>query len=150
MRFSPMFQIALNAAVIGGLVVPVALAGDPYAREAVRLTPEQATFVRNEMRGFLVTLQGMNEGLAKRDFEYVANMARQSGHEVTTGAPRGLGLAFPQGFRELGSATHKGFDQIAVDAREFGDVRVTTEQISALMKNCIQCHATYRIEEVRP
>jgi len=140
---------AITLASSLGVLAPMAQAADPAARQAVRLTPEQSAFVRNEMRGFLVALQGMNEGLARQDFEYVARMARQSGHEVTVGAPPGLGKAFPEGFRELGSATHKTFDQIAIDALEIGDAQLTAEQIAGLMRNCIECHAAYRIEEVR-
>ncbi|MGD9889386.1 MAG: hypothetical protein AB7S56_09005 [Halothiobacillaceae bacterium] len=113
-------------------------------REVMKLTSEQEAHVRYEMRGFLVSLQGINEALAKQDFEAVARYARQSGAAAPQAAPRGLGKALPQRFREMGGATHAAFDQLAVDASTMGDTRVVLEQVSGIMKNCIQCHAAYR------
>ncbi len=113
-------------------------------REVMKLAPEHEAHVRYEMRGFLVSLQGINEALAKQDFEAVARYARQSGAQAPQAAPRGLGKALPQRFREMGSTTHAAFDQLAVDAATMGDTRVVLEQMSGIMKNCIQCHAAYR------
>jgi len=113
-------------------------------REAMKLTSEQEAHVRYEMRGFLVALQGINEALAKQDFEAVARYARQSGTSAPQAAPRGLGKALPQKFREMGGATHVAFDQIAVDAQTIGDTRVVLEQVSGIMNQCIQCHSVYR------
>jgi len=113
-------------------------------REVMKLTTEQEAHVRYEMRGFLVSLQGINEALAKQDFEAVARYARQSGAAAPQAAPRGLGKALPQRFREMGGATHAAFDQLAVDAQTIGDTRVVLEQVSGIMKQCIQCHSVYR------
>jgi mono/diheme cytochrome c family protein len=113
-------------------------------REVLKLAPEYEAHVRYEMRGFLVSLQGINEALAKQDFEAVARYARQSGRSAPAQGPRGLGKALPERFRELGGATHAAFDQLAVDAETMGDARVIAEHVSSIMKNCIQCHATYR------
>ncbi|TQV65123.1 MAG: hypothetical protein FNT29_02350 [Halothiobacillaceae bacterium] len=114
-------------------------------REVMRLAPEYEAHVRYEMRGFLVSLQGINEALAKQDFEAVARYARQSGHSAPAEAPRGLGKALPERFREMGGAAHAAFDQLAVDAQTMGDTRTTLEQLSGIMKQCIQCHAAYRM-----
>lgn len=116
----------------------------PAPREVMKLTAEQEAHVRYEMRGFLVALQGINEALAKQDFEAVARYARQSGAAAPQAAPRGLGKALPPRFREMGSATHAAFDQLAVDAQTMGDSRVVLEQLSGIMQNCIKCHAAYR------
>lgn len=113
-------------------------------REVMKLSAEHEAHVRYEMRGFLVSLQGINEALAKQDFEAVARYARQSGAAAPQAAPRGLGKALPPHFREMGSVTHAAFDQLAVDATSMGDTRVVLEQVSGIMKNCIQCHAAYR------
>lgn len=114
-------------------------------REVMKLAPEYEAHVRYEMRGFLVSLQGINEALAKQDFAAVARFARQSGRSAPAEAPRGLGKALPERFREMGSTTHAAFDQLATDAETMSDARVTLEQLSGIMKNCIQCHAAYRM-----
>ena len=113
-------------------------------REVMKLAPQHEVHVRYEMRGFLGSLQGINEALAKQDFEAVARYARQSGAQAPQAAPRGLGKALPQKFREMGGATHAAFDQLAVDAQTMGDTRVVLEQLSGIMQNCIKCHAAYR------
>jgi mono/diheme cytochrome c family protein len=122
----------------------LAEAEKPIEREVMTLSAEHEAHVRYEMRGFLVSLQGINEALAKQDFEAVARYARQSGAAAPQAAPRGLGKALPPHFREMGSVTHVAFDQLAVDAATMGDTRVVLEQVSGIMKNCIQCHAAYR------
>ena len=137
--------LAVMSAVMSIAPMPLwAEADKPADREVLKLAPEQEAHVRYEMRGFLVSLQGINEALAKQDFEAVARYARQSGASAPQAAPRGLGKALPQRFREMGSAAHVAFDQLAVDASTMGDTRVVLEQVSGIMKTCIQCHAAYR------
>lgn len=137
----------MNKLLVLAALLPIAAladAGKVPEREVMKLTPEYEAHVRYEMRGFLVSLQGVNEALAKNDFEAVARYARQSGRAAPGEAPRGLGKALPERFREMGGATHAAFDQLATDAETMGDARITLEQISGIMKNCIQCHAAYR------
>lgn len=129
------------------LSVPRVQAGEAPAREVLKLNSAQAEHVRSEMRGFLVSLQGIQEGLAREDFEAVARMARLSGRAAPLAAPPGLGQALPGTFRELGGATHMAFDQLAMDALEVGDVQLSLEQLGSLMQNCIQCHARYRLPD---
>lgn len=131
-----MFAALLPTIVLAAEKVP--------EREVMRLAPEYEAHVRYEMRGFLVSLQGINEALAKGDFEAVARYARQSGRSAPSEAPRGLGKVLPERFREIGGATHAAFDQLATDAVTMADQRVVAEQLSGIMKNCIQCHAAYR------
>jgi len=48
-------------------------------------------------------------------------------------------------FKKLGRDTHLKFDALALDADELGDKEHTLEQLSELMKNCVACHAVYKI-----
>ncbi|MFZ5466830.1 MAG: hypothetical protein ACOZAI_06160 [Pseudomonadota bacterium] len=133
--------------VLALMGIPAVQAAEAPVREMLKLSPEQAEHVRMEMRGFLVSLQGIQEGLARQDFEAVAKMARLSGRAAPVAAPPGLGKALPEAFRELGGATHMAFDQLAMDALEVGDVRLSLEQLGGVMQNCIQCHARYRLPD---
>lgn len=138
---------SLASLVMALLAAPFVQASDTPKRETLSLTSEQAEHVRIEMRGFLVSLQGIQEGLAREDFEAVAKMARLSGRAAPVAAPPGLGEALPEPFRELGGATHMAFDQLAMDALEVGDVQLSLEQLGGLMQNCIQCHSRYRLPD---
>ena len=42
--------------------------------------------------------------------------------------------------------TEKDFDQLALDAEEFGDSDHALSQLSILMENCTACHAAYRFD----
>jgi len=51
----------------------------------------------------------------------------------------------PLQFKALGMSTHKGFDQIAMDAHDLGDAKHSLQQLGQLMNNCVACHATYQL-----
>lgn len=135
----PVFVLTLLALSLSG----PALADE---REPIPLNPAQEHFVRDEMRGFLAALQGIHAGLSSGDWVRVAALARGMGKAAGETAPPGLGEAFTPRFREWGSATHTGFDQLALDAESMQDVSLALGQLGEIMKNCMQCHATYRIE----
>jgi len=52
----------------------------------------------------------------------------------------------PIEFKKLGFDTHLKFDQLALNAEDFGDNNQVLIQLSNLMQNCVACHAAYRID----
>ena len=46
-----------------------------------------------------------------------------------------------------GNHTHRGFDQIAMDAEKMGAADLTLKQLTHLMGNCTACHATWRLAD---
>lgn len=40
---------------------------------------------------------------------------------------------------------HLGFQDVARDARDFGDVQHSLAQVSSVMNKCITCHSSYRL-----
>ena len=78
--------------------------------------------------------------------QLVSESARKSGKAAQGSGPKGLGKKFPPKFKQLGSATHMKFDALAMDADDLGDKEHTLSQLTKLMKNCVECHAIYRIE----
>lgn len=75
-----------------------------------------------------------------------ANHARKSGKATQAGMPGTLAGKLPLQFKKLGGDIHQKFDQLAMDADDLGDRDHVLEQLSSLMKNCVACHATYRID----
>ncbi len=109
------------------------------------LNDNERNLVLAEMRAFLVSVQKINQGIAKEDMALVAEYARKSGKAATGAMPGTLVGKLPLTFKKLGGDTHAKFDQLAMDADDLGDRDHALEQLSTLMKNCVDCHATYRI-----
>ncbi|MBI3188348.1 MAG: hypothetical protein HYZ31_10855, partial [Gammaproteobacteria bacterium] len=76
----------------------------------------------------------------------VSDAARAVGRAAQNEVPGTLIGKLPMEFKQLGFDTHSKFDQIVMDANDLGDGRQILIQLSALMRNCVICHATYRID----
>jgi len=115
-------------------------------RTTILLSDSERNLVLTEMRAFLSSVQQINQGIAEDDMELVVEHARKSGKAAQTGMPGTLVGKLPLPFKKLGGDTHAKFDQLAMDAEDLGDRDQALEQLSALMQNCVSCHATYRID----
>ncbi len=114
-------------------------------RQTLILNNNERNFVLAEMRAFLTSVQQISQGLAENDMDLVIKQARASGKAAQTGMPATLPKKLPAEFKKLGGNTHAKFDQLAMDANDLGDKDHTLKQLSTLLKNCVSCHATYRI-----
>lgn len=76
----------------------------------------------------------------------VAEYASRAGKAAQQDMPMSLMAKLPMHFKKMGFATHTAFDQLALDAREFGDGGPALTALHELMNNCIACHAAYRID----
>ncbi len=114
-------------------------------RLAIQLTSAERTLVLSEMRAFLESVQVITEGVAQEDMKKVADAARRVGLAAQQGVPVSLMGKLPMAFKQLGLDTHRKFDQIALDAEQFGGVGQTLEQLSVLLRNCAGCHAGYSL-----
>lgn len=113
-------------------------------RTEILLNDNERNLVLAEMRAFLNSVQQINQGISEDNMELVAESARKSGKAAQTGMPGALVGKLPLPFKKLGGDTHVKFDELAMDADDLGDRNHALEQLSALMKNCVACHATYR------
>ena len=118
--------------------------GSTDGRIAIVLDAGERDLVLAEMRLFLESIQKITTGIAGNDMELVTEYARKSGMAATVGMPGTLMGKLPLGFKKLGPDTHKKFDQLALDAEEFGDGDHALSQLSVLLQNCVACHAAYR------
>lgn len=115
-------------------------------RITILLDDGERNLVLAEMRAFLASIQQINQGLSENDMELVALSARSSGNAAQGNMPGSLAEKLPIDFKKLGRDTHARFDQLAMDAEDMEDNGHTMEQLSSLMKNCVSCHAMYRID----
>lgn len=117
------------------------------ARQPLPVSADEAAAVKEEMRGFLEGVQRIAVGIADNDMKSVAAAAHELGMAGAKKVPMSTRMRFPLPFKELGQATHTGFDNLATDAEGLGDPGHSMKQLSEIMQNCNACHASYRLEE---
>ena len=122
----------------------------PDGRTAVLLAPGERDLVLTEMRGMLVTVQGMVDGLKAGNLKQVALAARASGMAAAADVNPALMAKLPLEFKELGLSLHKRFDEIAAEADANASHEHILENLSTQLSACVACHASYRIEAVTP
>ena len=122
----------------------------PDGRMSIELTESERNLVLGEMRGFLVSVQQIVQGLAEEDMGKVVEAARKSGRAAQAAVPGSLMGKLPMEFKKLGFDTHTRFDQLAMDAEALEDPAVVHEQLARMMENCVGCHAAYRLDAVSP
>jgi hypothetical protein len=120
------------------------------AREQVEFPTALREHELANMRDHLLSLQQIQEALAKGGFDKAADIAESrlgmnslklhGAHEVAPYMPRGM--------QELGEAMHRSasrFALAATDASATGDVRPALAALSQLTQQCVACHAAYRL-----
>ncbi|MEA3290707.1 MAG: hypothetical protein U9Q71_00105 [Pseudomonadota bacterium] len=117
-------------------------------RTAVQLTAGERDLVLVEMRAFLESVQAIVQALGSEEMPAVVQAARNVGMNAQQEVPASLVVKLPGALKKLGFDTHRKFDQLALDAEEFGDPKQSLEQLGELMQNCIGCHAAYKLVAV--
>jgi len=100
------------------------------------------------MRGFLESVQQINEGVLNENAKQIEIAAKKSGGVVIDHAPKGMLASLPLGFKKLGFATHDLFDEIADSIHINKNFNQTHSQLSKLLNNCVACHKAYKIQVV--
>ena len=131
-------SLAANVLLVRKLFVgnTQVIEGDP--RVSVIVTQANRDFVMSEMRTFVEALHQINLGIEQNDPSLIVEAARASGGSVADHAPAGL--------KTIGFDTHGKFDEIANSAEKNFDPKVTQQQVTALLGNCVACHRSYRMD----
>lgn len=118
----------------------------PDGRSAILLSAGERDLVLTEMRAFLQAVQGIVQAVGAGDPAGAAQAARAVGSAGTDEVPISLMAKLPIGFKQLGLATHGAFDQLALDAESLADLGHIQGQLADLLRNCVGCHAAFRID----
>ena len=141
---------ALFAVVIATMSYVFVIRGNvvdsPDGRTAIILTAGERNEILAEMRGFLESVQEITSGLAENDMEAIAISAHRVGMVNAQNVPVALMAKLPLEFKTLGMATHKAFDEIAMESKDMKDSTVVMSKLGALLNNCTTCHAGYRLD----
>lgn len=119
-------------------------------RVAIPLSSLHAAALREEMRGQLMTVQGIVGALATKDWTTVATLADArapgSGQGRAAGGP-GFRTQLPAEWFEIARPMHVDYAAIADEARNGKRIETALEYLGRATSKCTACHATYRIEE---
>lgn len=117
--------------------------GDP--REAVALAPSETRTMLAGMRTYLETIQEIIEAVAESKVARVSAIASKSGSKLLQTTSPMTALEVPLGFTAMSLDTHEKFDQLAKKAEQGASRTEILTDLSAIMSNCVSCHATYRL-----
>ena len=143
-------SVALNSLLISRFVISDPAPEALDQRRPLVLEESEREVILEEMRGFLLAVQGIVQAVQEEDMELAADHAHAVGTVAAAAAPASLAAKLPMEFKMLGRATHQAFDTLAMDARSLGDGTHALEQLGRLMNNCISCHANFQIRLAPP
>jgi cytochrome c556 len=107
------------------------------------LSADERNDVLKEMRGMLASLQGIQAGLAAHDMGKVASAAKAGG--MAEAADPALEAKLPAPWKNLATAVHTGFDEVAKAAGSGAKADSIAAKLSAGLESCVACHAAYRL-----
>jgi hypothetical protein len=146
-----LWSIIIILLALSGFLINKFISGSVATSEdgriAVLLNKDERDLVLNEMRAFLVSLQGVSQAITENNMETVVDLAHKAGMAAEDNTPGSLLQKIPLGMKKLGFGTREKFDEISASAKTNKDRELARKQLDALMKNCIACHATYRLPE---
>lgn len=119
-------------------------------RQKVDLPPMMQQHMLGNMRDHLLAITEIQEALAAGAFDRAADIAETrigmsslDSHGASHMAPH-----MPQGMRDIGTQMHRAASQFAVAAQEAavtGETRRAVGGLAAVTRQCVACHAAYRV-----
>ena len=114
-------------------------------RIPVVLTEYQKDFALSEMRGFLESIQQINQGIIDNNPDMIIEAATKSGGSVIEHAPKGMVGRLPLAFKQLGFGVHDKFDLLAESMETEFNVAEAQLQLNSILLSCVTCHKGYKI-----
>lgn len=136
----------ITIAVLSTMFVRGNTAPASDGRIAVMLQGPERDLVLTEMRGMLMAVRGISEGLAENRRADVVQAARDGGSSAMGGVPMSLMAKLPLDFKGMGLAMHKGFDELAAAAEHGESTDKLLGRLSGQLNQCVGCHQGYRID----
>lgn len=133
---------AASAAFVGYKFMAGSTLKADDGREAIVLEAGERDFILAEMRGMLVAVHDIIGAANAGDMEAVKEIAHRVGVAEVEGVPPQTMLKLPMAFKQMGRATHEGFDEVGL-AADMGPEAVLG-MLEDNMNKCIGCHEAYK------
>lgn len=113
-------------------------------RESLVLEEKYRQHVMAEMRGFVKSMELIQEGILEKDPDLVIEGGQKSGQGAKPDPE--LREALTKDFLKMGMQTHQLFDAIADSAKTNFNPETTSRQLYILTTKCNACHDTFRFD----
>ncbi|MEE9444828.1 MAG: hypothetical protein V3V19_04105 [Cocleimonas sp.] len=122
---------------------------EPYkdGRTNVVLTVDERNLILDEMREFLISVQGVSQAITENNMEKVVELGHKAGMAAEEGTPGSLLQKIPLSMKKMGFGVRGQFDKISETAKTTKDPVELRKQLDTLMMTCIACHKIYRLPE---
>ncbi len=144
--------ILLASLVAGSTLVAMstqpAAPQDGDSRVALPLAPAERAYVLGQMRLFVESIHAVADDLADGRRAQAAEAAAARGIKRNADDPEfppTLGAKLPAEWKQLGRAMRGGFDLLAQEIAGGEGPQRTLGRLGDITKNCVACHASYRI-----
>jgi hypothetical protein len=122
--------------------------GDP--RELVTFPEPMRVHTIANMRDHLQALQEIDMALSEGDFDTASKVAeaRLGMSSLEAHGAAHLAPYMPPGMQDVGTQMHRAASRFAVEAQNASvsnDVRPALGALAAVMRQCVACHAAYRL-----
>jgi hypothetical protein len=114
-------------------------------RISLGFTASEKTVFLREMRQMLASIQGIMVGIGAEDRALIIKSAKYSGNRMARETPPSIKNKTPPTFDQLGNPTHLAFEELVIRAED-DDMDMLAELTGELMKNCVACHAAFKVD----
>lgn len=120
------------------------------SRQLVKFPEPMRLHTISSMRDHLLALQEIDVALSQNAFDKAASIAEQrlgmSSLELHGAAH--IAPFMPQGMQDIGTQMHRAASRFAIEAQTASvgnDVRPALAALGTVMRQCVACHAAYRL-----
>jgi len=146
-----LWVIIILLLALSGFLVKKFISGEVTPNEDGRtnvvLTKDERNLILDEMREFLISVQGVSQAITENDMDKVAKLSHKAGMAAEEGTPGSLLQKIPLSMKEMGFGVRGLFDKISETAKTSKDPIALRKQLDDLMLTCIACHKIYRLPE---
>ena len=129
---------------------PGTAVGQGDSRQLVTFPEPMRLHTISSMRDHLLALQEIDVALSRNEFDKAASIAEErlgmSSLEIHGAAH--IAPFMPQGMQDIGTQMHRAASGFAVEAQNASvanDVRPALAALGNVMRQCVACHAAYRL-----
>jgi hypothetical protein len=148
MRLLPFFTTAALVLASSGALTDPAVPPNEDTRQPAAFNTVERTYILEQMRLLLESIQQINEGLATDHMADVAEAAAARGMKRNAddpNFPKSINFHASPLWKQLGGGVRRGFDELAEAAKNGAPKEKQLGILAETMKNCVACHQTYRL-----
>jgi hypothetical protein len=140
----------MRALLVSLTVIPLLASTADDLREPVSMPAMMQAHLRANMRDHLLAISEIQAALAAGRYGPAADTAeaRLGMTSLEAHGARHMAGVMPEGMRAVGTAMHRAASRFAVvaqDAEVTNDLRQALGALSDVTRQCVACHAAYRL-----